>query len=227
MTAIDALKGLGVTAASASAKSDKNALSQEQFLKLMTTQLTHQDPTKPMQNGEFLSQMAQFGTVSGIQDLQQSFKDFSASISSDQALQAASLIGRRVSVPSNEALLTSGGKIDGSVKLTASSPNVAVKIVDPATGEVVATRNLGQQPTGSVAFEWDGVKANGNLASPGVYKVQVETLVDGVNTVLQPNIHAQVDSVSMANDSHGLQVNLTGLGAVNFNKITQILNQES
>lgn len=225
MTAIDALKGLGVTAASA--KSNKNALSQEQFLKLMTTQLTHQDPTKPMQNGEFLSQMAQFGTVSGIQDLQQSFKDFSASISSDQALQAASLIGRRVSVPSNEALLTSGGKIDGSVKLAASSPNVTVKIVDPATGEVVATKTLGQQSAGSVAFEWDGVKPNGNLASPGVYKVQVETLVDGVNTVLQPNIHAQVDSVSMANDSHGLQVNLTGLGAVNFNKITQILNQES
>lgn len=227
MTAIDALKGLGVTATSSASKSNKNALSQEQFLKLMTTQMTHQDPTKPMQNGEFLSQMAQFGTVSGIQDLQQSFKDFAASISSDQALQATSLIGRKVSVPSNEALLSSGGSINGSINLTSSSPNVTVKIVDPATGETVATQTLGQQSAGQVKFDWDGIKSNGNPANPGVYKVQVETLVDGVNTVLQPDIQAQVDSVSMANDQHGLQVNLTGLGSVNFNKITQILNQES
>lgn len=224
MTAIDALKSLGVST-TASAKTKKATLDQDQFLKLMTTQMTHQDPTKPMQNGEFLSQMAQFGTVSGIQDLQQSFKDFSASISSDQALQATSLIGRMVSVPSNEAVLTSPGKISGSVNLSASSPNVNVKILDPATGDVVAVKSLGEQSAGSVNFEWDGTKTNGNPANPGVYKVQVETMLDGVNTVLQPNIQARVDSVSMANDSHGLQINLKGLGAVNFNKISQILNQ--
>jgi len=226
MTAMDAIKSLGLTGNPVS-KTKKTALDQEQFLKLMTTQMTHQDPTKPMQNGEFLSQMAQFGTVSGIQDLQQSFKDFAASISSDQALQATGLIGRLVSVPSDEAVLPASGAIKGSVNLPASSPNVTLKILDPATGEVVATKSLGGQSAGPVSFEWDGTKSNGNPASPGVYKVQVETRLDGVNTVLQPNIQAQVDSVSMANDSHGLQVNVKGLGAFNFNKITQILNQES
>lgn len=224
MNAADALKGLGATT-NATSKTKKTNLDQDQFLKLMTTQMTHQDPTKPMQNGEFLSQMAQFGTVSGIQDLQQSFKDFSASISSDQALQATSLIGRMVSVPSNEGILPLGGQINGSVNLPASSPNVTLKIMDSATGDIVATKSLGQHSAGQVNFEWDGTKTNGNDASPGVYKVQVETLQDGVNTVLQPNIQSRVDSVSMANDSHGLQVNVKGLGAFNFNKITQILNQ--
>ena len=52
----------------------KEELGQDQFLKLMTTQLQNQDPFKPMENGEFLSQMAQFGTVSGIQGLQDSFR---------------------------------------------------------------------------------------------------------------------------------------------------------
>lgn len=226
MTAMDAIKSLGLTA-NAVSKTKKTALDQEQFLKLMTTQMTHQDPTKPMQNGEFLSQMAQFGTVSGIQDLQQSFRDFAASISSDQALQATSLIGRIVSVPSNEAVLASGGSIRGSVNLSAGSPNVTLKILDPATGEVIATKSLGGHSAGPVSFEWDGAKANGNPASPGAYKVQVETILEGVNTALQPNIQAQVDSVTMANDSHGLQVNIKGLGAFNFNKITQISNQES
>jgi flagellar basal-body rod modification protein FlgD len=229
MSTMDAIKSLGLTTSVSAnkAKAKSTTLDQEEFLKLMTTQMTHQDPTKPMQNGEFLSQMAQFGTVSGIQDLQKSFNDFATSISSDQALQATGLIGRTVSLPSNEALLPSGGKINGSVNLSSSSPTVTLKILDPATGDVVATRSLGGQSSGPVAFEWDGTKANGIPAGPGVYKIQVEALQDGVNTILQPNIQAKVDSVSMANDVHGLQVNVKGLGAFNFNKVTQILNQES
>lgn len=225
MSTIDALTGLSSSATS-SAKPKIQSLGQDEFLKLMTTQMTHQDPTKPMDNAQFLSQMAQFGTVSGIQDLQQSFKDFSASISSDQALQAASLVGRMVSVSTDEGLLTSGGQIKGSTTLPNSSTSVNVKILDPATGDIIATQHLGEQPAGSVPFEWDGTKDNGVPASPGVYKVQVEATLNGVNTVLQPTIQARVDSVSMANDSHGLQINLPGIGPVNFNKITQI-NKES
>jgi flagellar basal-body rod modification protein FlgD len=227
MSTMDAIKSLGLTTNASTGKAKSTTLKQDEFLKLMTTQMTHQDPTKPMQNGEFLSQMAQFGTVSGIQDLQKSFNDFATAISSDQALQATGLIGRTVSLPSNEAVLSADGKINGSVNLSSSSPTVTLKILDPATGDIVATKSLGGQPSGPLAFEWDGTKANGNTASPGVYKVQVEALQDGVNTILQPSIQARVDSVSMANDSHGLQVNVKGLGAFNFNKVTQILNQES
>ena len=51
----------------------RDKVGQDQFLELMITQLKNQDPMKPMDNGQFLSQMAQFGTVSGINDLQKSF----------------------------------------------------------------------------------------------------------------------------------------------------------
>ena len=44
----------------------KDQLGQEDFLKLMTTQLQNQDPFAPMENGEFIAQMAQFSTVTGI-----------------------------------------------------------------------------------------------------------------------------------------------------------------
>src|SRR6056297_990859 len=63
-------------------------LGQEQFLKLMIAQFRNQDPMEPMSNGEFLSQLAQFGTVSGIGELQDSFSGLSESIHSDQALPA-------------------------------------------------------------------------------------------------------------------------------------------
>ena len=45
---------------------EKQDLGQEEFLQLMMTQLENQDPFKPMESGEFLGQLAQFGTVTGI-----------------------------------------------------------------------------------------------------------------------------------------------------------------
>lgn len=223
-TAIDTFKSLGLATAENQPVAKKQSLGQEQFLKLLTTQLTHQDPLKPMENGEFLGQMAQFSTVSGIQDLQASFKDFASSISSDQALQAAGLVGRYVSAPSDLGLLDARvGSISGEFELPSSSTAVGVNILDPSTSEIIRHIDLGGQPEGKVDFVWDGMDEQGQFASPGTYKIQAEAMIDGQNTVLQSNIKSKVESVTMSNGSSGLQVNLLGIGPVNFNKIQQIL----
>lgn len=220
---INSLEGLGLkTVATEAAKPKKNDMGQADFLKLMTTQLTHQNPMKPMENGEFLSQMAQFGTVSGIQDLQGSFKDFASSISSDQALQAASLVGRKVSAMTGEGLLGAGGEIKGAFELPESSPNVSIKILDPYTGEVIKNMDIGGHAKGRIPFTWDGLTETGELANPGVYKVQVEAQVGDNNTVLPTEINSLVESVSMGNGKQGLQINLSGGGKVKFNDIKQI-----
>jgi flagellar basal-body rod modification protein FlgD len=63
----------------------------------------------------------------------------------------------------------------------------------------------------------------GNLAHPGIYKIRVEAGIDGINTVLQPDIQAHVESVSMGSGKNGIQLNLSGLGAVGFNQVKKIL----
>jgi flagellar basal-body rod modification protein FlgD len=221
-SAIDTFNSLGLTTTNTTTQQKQN-LGQDEFLKLLTTQLTHQDPTKPMDNGAFLGQMAQFSTVSGIQDLQASFKDFAASISSDQALQAASLVGRYVSAPSQQALLSAGGSVMGDFELPSSSPSVTMKIVNPQTGETMRDINLGAQASGTTSFVWDGMDNNGQFVDPGVYNVQALANIDGTSTALATNIYSQVQSVSMGNASTGLQVNLAGLGPVKFNDLKQIL----
>lgn len=226
MSITDVLKTVGASTTGSTPVKKQQSLGQEEFLKLMTTQMTHQDPTKPMDNAQFLSQMAQFGTVSGIQDLQKSFKDFSASISSDQALQAASLVGRKVSISSNEGRLGTTAGVDDSIKgtvnLSTSSPDVTLVIRD-LNDKVIATKPLGEHSAGSVSFEWDGKKNSGTPADPGVYKVHVEANIAGVNTVLKPDIESVVQSVSMGNGNNGIQLNLLGLDTVNFNQVKQIL----
>jgi flagellar basal-body rod modification protein FlgD len=219
---IDTIKALGLSVAEP-APAKKQALGQEEFLKLMTTQLTHQDPSKPMENGDFLAQMAQFGTVSGIQDLQNSFKSFAESISSDQALQASSLVGRWVSAPSSQGLLSAGGDIKGQLELTGSSANVAVKIVDASTGETIRNLSLGSHSQGAVPFAWDGMAEDGLPANPGVYKIEATGTIDGKNTALATQVYSKVDSVVLGNAQQAMRVNLQGLGAVDFNQIKQIL----
>ena len=202
---------------------NQSTLGQDQFLKLMTTQMTHQNPNEPMKNGEFLSQMAEFGTVSGIQDLQQSFADFATSINSDQALQATGLIGRYVSVPSTQGVLPAGGEISGNANLTSSTPDLRIAITNSTTGELVQTINLGNQGSGAIPFSWDGTNSAGTLASPGIYKIQASALVDGKNTSVPTDINSRVESVNMANSSSGLKVNLAGDNSIDFAKIKQIL----
>lgn len=226
-SAIDTFKNLGLATvdSASSATTNKQSLGQEQFLKLLTTQLTHQDPMKPMESGDFLGQMAQFSTVSGIQDLQASFKNFAESINSGQALQAASLVGRQVLVPSGNAVLSGkdGGKIQGNFELPSSASDVKVRIIDPSTGMPVKEINFGTQKSGKVSFDWDGLDSNGTMSKYGLYKVEASATIDGKNTVLDTNVRASVESVTMASGSNGLQVNLVGLDPVKFNQIKQIL----
>lgn len=218
---IETFKNLGLATVEAG-KPQKQKLGQEQFLKLMTTQLTHQDPSKPMQNGDFLGQMAQFSTVSGIQDLQNSFQDFASSLSSSQALQAASLVGRSVMADSQQALLAAGGEVAGEFNMPAGSAKVNVKILD-SNGDIIRNLDLGSQAKGKVKFVWDGLEEDGTFANPGVYTVQAEAFLDGSNTQLATQIRSEVESVTMATGGRGLKVNLAGLDTINFNEIKKIL----
>ncbi len=216
----DALKNLGVrTFEDAPVK--KQSLEQEQFLKLMTTQLTHQDPTKPMENGDFLGQMAQFSTVSGIQDLQKSFAEFAGSISSSQALQAARLVGRSVLVPGSEGVFSLNDNMKGEVELTGPTDNLIVEFQN-RSGVTVKQLNLGRQSAGNVEFEWDGELDDGTFANPGVYQIKASASIDNKNTALQTYVNAGVNSVTLGNGSGGIQLSLNGLDSVRFNDVRRI-----
>ena len=83
------------------AEQDKGMLTQADFFALLTKELSNQDPTKPVDNNEMISQMTAFSTTDGVQQLNASFEGFASSMTSSQALQASSLVGRSVLVEDN------------------------------------------------------------------------------------------------------------------------------
>lgn len=200
---------------------DRTQLGQEDFLELMTTQLQNQDPFKPMENGDFLAQIAQFSTVSGIQDLQSSFESLSQSLVSNQALQASGLVGRTVLVPTGLAALEEGGSIGGLVDVPASSNEVKVTVTDES-GQTIRTLSLGGQPAGDARFKWDGIKDDGSFAAPGTYFVSASANYEGNDVALDTQTYAAVDSVTLGNNG-GLQLDLRGVGRLDFSHVRQIL----
>lgn len=199
----------------------KKELGQEDFLRLMSAQLQNQDPMKPMENGDFLSQIAQFGTVNGIEALQKSFESLSGSLYSNQALQASALVGREVLVPGNIGLLAATGNLGGVVELPASSNSVMLQIKDQA-GQLVRRVDLGPQQAGSISFIWDGTNDKGEPGAPGLYSIEATTDVNGKQQALETAQYAAVESVSVGKGKEGLKLNLAGLGSLDFSKIQEI-----
>lgn len=221
MTTIDSatLQSLGLAS---QPKTKSNPIGQDEFLKLMMTQLKNQDPMKPLESGEFLSQIAQFSTVSGIQDLQASFKTLSGSIYSNQALQASSLVGRTVLVPAASAALAAGGQVSGAIDLTVSTSQLVVGVYD-STGQLVRRISLGPQAAGQIAFNWDGLTEAGTPAAAGTYRLRAEAEVGGQGVAMDTLVSSKVESVVLGSQDGGIQLNLTGLGGVDFSTVRQIM----
>ena len=126
-------------------------LGQEDFMALMVAQLENQDPSKPMDNFEFLGQIAQFGMVSGIQELQTGLGSLANALLSNQALQAADLVGRDVVTGSNIGRLPAEGELSAEIDL-------------PSAAESVTLMCRTQAATWSLASSWGG-------CPPGRYRL--------------------------------------------------------
>ena len=222
---IDSQNGIGGvefrTLRDLNAESSRKELGQEDFLELMTTQLKNQDPLKPMENGDFLAQIAQFSAVEGISDLNENFTGLSDSLVSNQALQATNLVGRRVLAPTGVAALAQGGSIRGTVELPAASGEVIVNVYDQG-GQVIRRLELGTQAAGSADFQWDGLKNDGSFAAPGNYFISTEASVDGQFESVETLLTSDVRSVTLSN-SGGLLLELDGIGSLDFSEVRQIL----
>lgn len=198
-----------------------NDLGQDEFLELMVTQLRNQDPFKPMENGDFIAQMAQFSSVSGLQSLQNSFSQLAASLQSNQALQASTMVGRSVLVPSNTAVLNSNSPVTGVLDLPTNSNSVALSIVD-SSGQVVRQIRLGPQAAGEVPFTWDGMNDSGTVMPPGKYGLLAKAQGPDGTFSLNTLIRASVESVTLSPNQQGISLNLTDVGSISFSDVREI-----
>ena len=166
---------------------NRGMLTQEDFFALLTTELSHQDPTKPVENNEMISQMTAFSTTDGVSNLNDQFTDFAASMSSSQALQASSLVGRSVLVDDNVFGMETGEEVKGKLVTDKAASNVNI-YVENVAGEIIQTVPVGSVKAGEFTFTWDGQGSDGEPAPEGAYRFRVAGLVEGEASELIPKI---------------------------------------
>jgi flagellar basal-body rod modification protein FlgD len=81
----------------------QNSLGKDDFLKILLTQLTHQDPTKPLEDKEFVAQMAQFSTLEQISNMSSELSNLYALLARSQAF---GLLGKTVEILEGERMIS-------------------------------------------------------------------------------------------------------------------------
>lgn len=212
----------GGSAASNSAVTSamSNSMDQADFLKLMTAQLQAQDPTNPMDNSQFVSQMAQFSQLSATQDLLSSVNTLTSTVNgalqTSQVLGSSNLVDREVLVPANK-IEYSGSAVSGAVNVGAAG-KVSVDILDGA-GKVVRTIDMGSQPSGLARFSWDGNDDSGNPVVQGDYTM----VASSGDTKFDTYVAGKVTAVGYGGSDVGTYLQVAGVGGVALSQVAQIL----
>lgn len=194
------------------------------FLTLMLAQLQNQDPTSPVDSNTFLTQLAQLSEVQGINSLNTNFGALSSSLTSNQALQASSLLGHQALVNSGTATLAAGATVSGAVNVPQTTSQVTLSITN-SSGALVSQINLGAQAPGLANFSWNGSTGSGAPAPAGTYTLTAQYAgATSGSTAATTLVNGTVESVSMGAGSTGLTLNVSGVGSVPFSSVQQISN---
>jgi flagellar basal-body rod modification protein FlgD len=181
---------------SAALGTNKN-LDKTAFLKLLVAQMKNQDPLKPMDNTEFVSQLAQFSNLEQVMGINTRLDALTVQGQGLSNTEVSNLVGKTVTVNGTTIGLDgSGGGV--AYGFTLGAPSAATKVsISDANGNVVRTIDAGARPAGFSQFTWDGKNSSGSLQPPGAYKITVQaTAASGAPLTVTQNGTGRVMAVS-------------------------------
>lgn len=166
-------------------KNASKEMGKDDFLLLLVTQLRYQDPLNPMENTEFVSQLAQFRSLESSSNIESAIKEMNESFIgtvdaqkySAQSLtnsSAVSLIGKNVRMQQTmvQWMATAGEKIPLRIHL-GNDDSATVQIID-SDGEIIKEISASDKDSDNAAFiEWDGTDTTGMTAKPGTYGIYI------------------------------------------------------
>lgn len=219
-TAVNPVQSLaGVLDPTAAAK-QPGALGKEEFLTLLIKQLENQDPLEPMENSEFVAQLATFSSLEQLLAANDKLEMLAAGQVNLVNAQALNLIGKVALVAGNGEITVKAGVPD---TLAYSLPNEAASAkitVYNADGVPVKVLTLDPKATGRATVDWDGTGDDGKPLPDGTYRVEASATDASGNTLEVSLFRAlSIDSVSF---DGGIISLISGDQEIPFDRIVEI-----
>lgn len=182
----------------------------DDFLTLLTTQLTHQDPLSPTDSTEFTNQLVNFTSVEQTIATNQNLEALiELQLSQQQTSESATLInylGKTVGSDIPVAALQNG-QANWDFNLGSSAAEVNISIYDQY-GTKVKSEALTNLSGGANSYVWDGLKYNGQAAPEGTYVMQITaTSAGGSGVEATHNFKGVATGVESENGVPVLKVN--------------------
>jgi len=152
------------------AKTKNDELDKQAFLNLLVAQLSHQDPLNPMDDKEFVAQLAQFTSLEQLTNINTGITSLNENAKQQQMAAAVSYIGKEVTASGYEV-----SKASGTVSTVFFTPQAEVtsgyiNIYDSEMN-LVRTELMGAKQPGTYSYQWDGKDYQCNSVADGVYAV--------------------------------------------------------
>ena len=150
--------------------SKNDVLGKDAFLKLLVTQLQNQDPLNPLDDKEFIAQLAQFSSLEQMTNISEGITSLTEKTAQQDMLSAVSYIGKEVTAEGGT--MTKAGNYVTPVYFTLddAASQVFANIYDE-NKNLVRTEKFTSMQAGEFSFTWDGLDYNGNTANSGQYEV--------------------------------------------------------
>lgn len=201
---------------------DSDQLGQSDFLDLMIAQVRNQDPFEPMDNGEFIAQLAQFSMSEGIEDMQSSLKEMTDSLGQSQVLTASALVGRSVLAPAQSARTDlAGTPVQGALLIDEPAESASVNIFD-AAGALVTRLEVSPSASGPSTFTWDGLNAQGTPAPAGTYSFSATAQIDGESVAVSTALKRDISSITLGSGGFGeVRLNLDNGDGISLSSVRE------
>lgn len=179
-----------------------------EFLKILTTELSNQDPMEPLNSRDFIAQTAQFASLDQLKGFNTSLSKLSGMQQVTNNALTASIIGKDIKANVNTINLNENTPATVGYNLETSVENVVLEIYDQ-NGALVKTIEAGSQSKGQQSIEWDGKDQNGILQSSGEYTFRIKTVTGekGEEIEILGYINGKVTGVNFQYEQPYLVVN--------------------
>ncbi len=155
------------------ARQVKKALDKDDFMRIMITEMKHQDPTKPMDADRMATQMAQITSVEQMKNVSNSLEKLADKSSASDRLAMSMMIGKTVTVDKGRFSHQKATLAPISFDLPEAAAKIKLTVLDER-GEEVAVRELEAMEAGPNTYNWDGLNSSNMQASSGTYSVRID-----------------------------------------------------